>query len=294
MQCKHQVHGARFDLFWLLVLSAGCIPAAGTGNSRSAWGWLQAPSLVCRFWQVVSILSCGLVLQRCAIVVNENGPQFADPDQRARFSAHAAPKRHALVKPRFVNQALPSRVWVGAGRQPHHTTRSCHFHSNPTQFATEQDPQPLTTHGRTSVFALSLTPAATRIVATWNRARDVVFGFGFLVCYAATPLALQVQQKCIQVVRSNRVAWKRPARGHSRNGPWTWSHTHTHIGKHKTNRTKHTSINTQHVWIGHIRNRNWFFTISYLFDLFCIHCIVYFYVFRLSLFDLFIHDYSLI
>ena len=49
----------------------------------------------------------------------------------------------------------------------------------------------------------------------------LVDGFWFLVCYAATLLALQLQQKRVHVVRSNRVARKRPARGHSRNGPWT-------------------------------------------------------------------------
>jgi len=37
------------------------------------------------------------------------------------------------------------------------------------------------------------------------------FGFWFLVCYAATQLAIQLQQKCIQVVYSNREARKRPA-----------------------------------------------------------------------------------
>jgi len=46
-------------------------------------------------------------------------------------------------------------------------------------------------------------------------------GFWFLVCYAATLLALQVQQERIQVVHSNRVAQNRPTRGHFRNGPWT-------------------------------------------------------------------------
>ena len=35
-------------------------------------------------------------------------------------------------------------------------------------------------------------------------------GFWFLVCYAATQLAIQIQQECIQVVRSNREARKRP------------------------------------------------------------------------------------
>jgi len=37
----------------------------------------------------------------------------------------------------------------------------------------------------------------------------VCFGFWFLVCYSATQLAIQVQQERIQVVRSNKVAWKR-------------------------------------------------------------------------------------
>ena len=51
------------------------------------------------------------------------------------------------------------------------------------------------------------------------RARDPSF---FFWCYAATQLALQLQQECTQVVCSNREAQKRPAWGHSRNGPWTW------------------------------------------------------------------------
>jgi len=72
--------------------------------------------------------------------------------------------------------------------------------------------------------------------------------FEFLVCYAATLLALQVQRKRIHVVRSNRVARTCPAQGHSRNGPWTWRHTHKHKGKPKRNRTRHTSINTQKTW----------------------------------------------
>ena len=35
------------------------------------------------------------------------------------------------------------------------------------------------------------------------------FKFWFLVCYAATQLGIQVQQECIQVVRSNKEARKR-------------------------------------------------------------------------------------
>ena len=79
----------------------------------------------------------------------------------------------------------------------------------------------------------------------------------FFCCYAATQLALQVQQERSQVVCSNREARKRLARGHSRNGPWTrWRHTHTHVDTKKRNRTKHISIDTQHEWTTPTRNRN--------------------------------------
>jgi len=36
-------------------------------------------------------------------------------------------------------------------------------------------------------------------------------GLWFLVCYVATQLATHLHQRRIEVVRSNRVAWKRPA-----------------------------------------------------------------------------------
>jgi len=39
----------------------------------------------------------------------------------------------------------------------------------------------------------------------------IMWGFWFLVCYAGTQLAIQLQQECIQVVYSNREARKRPA-----------------------------------------------------------------------------------
>ena len=98
----------------------------------------------------------------------------------------------------------------------------------------------------------------------WHVSSGQQVFFWFLVCYAASPLALQLHQERIQVVRSNRVVWKRPPRGQSRNGSWTWSQesTHTHIGKQKRNRIKlvwifepqerkkerkHTSMNTQDV-----------------------------------------------
>ena len=58
----------------------------------------------------------------------------------------------------------------------------------------------------------------------------------------------KLHQKHIQVVCRNRVAsaWKRRARGHSRNGPWTLSHLHTQIGKQKSY-FKHTYIQ---IWRG--------------------------------------------
>jgi len=89
-------------------------------------------------------------------------------------------------------------------------------------------------------------------------------GFWFLVCYAATPIALQHQER-IQVVHSNRVAQKRPAWGHSRNG----SHTIAHI-KQKRNRTKHTSTDDKHATCmnEHIRNRKWFFVLSFFLGVF--------------------------
>ena len=68
----------------------------------------------------------------------------------------------------------------------------------------------------------------------------------FICCYADTLPALQVQQERTQVLCSNRKAQKRPARGHSRNGPWTQRHRYTYIDTKKRNKTKHTSIDTQH------------------------------------------------
>jgi len=42
-----------------------------------------------------------------------------------------------------------------------------------------------------------------------HQSNTYVFGFWFLVCYAATQLATQLRQRCIQVVRSNKEARKR-------------------------------------------------------------------------------------
>jgi len=43
----------------------------------------------------------------------------------------------------------------------------------------------------------------------WSRFWFLVFGFWFLVCYATTQLATPLQQRRMQVVRSNKVARKR-------------------------------------------------------------------------------------
>ena len=59
------------------------------------------------------------------------------------------------------------------------------------------------------------------------------------------------------MVCSNREARKCPARGHSRNGPWTRRHTHTHVDTKKRNGTKHTSIDTQHESTTPTRNNNY-------------------------------------
>jgi len=61
-----------------------------------------------------------------------------------------------------------------------------------------------------------------------NLAWSWVLGAGFLDFFLgvlpphSSPLARQLQQERTQVVCSNREAWKNPARGHSRNGPWTF------------------------------------------------------------------------
>jgi len=59
----------------------------------------------------------------------------------------------------------------------------------------------------------SLTPVScnSNIERRMNRPKSAVrvIGFWFLVCYAATQLATQLQQKCIQVVCSNEEARKR-------------------------------------------------------------------------------------
>jgi len=48
---------------------------------------------------------------------------------------------------------------------------------------------------------------------------DDGFFFWFLVCYAAIQLATQLQQRCIQVVRSNKEARKRLTRTESNGTP---------------------------------------------------------------------------
>jgi len=52
----------------------------------------------------------------------------------------------------------------------------------------------------------------------WPEKLEIGF---FLVLFCRTQLARQLQQERAQVVCSNKVARKRLARRHSRNGPWT-------------------------------------------------------------------------
>jgi len=72
------------------------------------------------------------------------------------------------------------------------------------------------------------------------------FGFWLLVCYTATPLAMQilVQQERIQVVRSNKLAWKRLTESESKS-TFAIDFGREEIRKHRytqtKNRTKHTS-----------------------------------------------------
>ena len=57
-----------------------------------------------------------------------------------------------------------------------------------------------------------LPPAPSHSASAW-------FQFLFCCCYVSTQLALQLHQERTQVVCSNKVAQKRPARRHSHNGP---------------------------------------------------------------------------
>jgi len=67
-------------------------------------------------------------------------------------------------------------------------------------------------------------------------------GFWFLVCYAATPLATQLRQRCIQVVHSNKEARKRLTES---NGTPAMDFGYEEIRKRNytqtKNRTKHTT-----------------------------------------------------
>jgi len=84
-----------------------------------------------------------------------------------------------------------------------------------------------------------------------------------LGCYAAIPLALRLQQERIKVVRSNRVARKRRAWGHSRHGPWTEViRIHIKANKRGIEQNTHPLNATSGVWRAHIRNRNWFFILQ--------------------------------
>jgi len=96
--------------------------------------------------------------------------------------------------------------------------------------------------------------------------KSVGFPVFFWGCFAATGTQLerQLQLEHTHVVCSYREAQKRPARGHSRNGPWTWKQTHTNADKQHKTWTKHTSVTTQHGWTTHTRNSNKFSIQVYL------------------------------
>jgi len=66
-------------------------------------------------------------------------------------------------------------------------------------------------------------------------------GFWVLVCYAATQLATQLRQRCIQVVRSNKEAWKRLTES---NGAPAMDFGCEEIRKRKHAQTKNTTKHT--------------------------------------------------
>jgi len=56
--------------------------------------------------------------------------------------------------------------------------------------------------------------------STWDMECQFILSF-FFWCFAATQIARQLHQEHTQVVCSNKEVWRRLARRHSRNGPWT-------------------------------------------------------------------------
>jgi len=83
---------------------------------------------------------------------------------------------------------------------------------------------------------------AKRFVVGNNKTKTSVCGFWFLVCYAATQLATQLRQRCIQVLRSIKEARKRLTES---NGTPAMDFGCEEIRKRKytqtKNRTKHTT-----------------------------------------------------
>jgi len=85
------------------------------------------------------------------------------------------------------------------------------------------------------------TSICARSCCTW-RANCVDSGFWFLVCYAATQLATQLQQRRIQVVRSNKVARKRLTES-SAHLQWTLDvKKYSNTGIHKRRIEQNTQI----------------------------------------------------
>jgi len=84
-----------------------------------------------------------------------------------------------------------------------------------------------------------ITDQLTERKETWSQATH---GFWFLICYATTQLVIQLHQERIQVVRSNRVAWKRPAELNC-----TPAMDLGFDDIHKRNYTNKRGINTTHI-----------------------------------------------
>ena len=85
--------------------------------------------------------------------------------------------------------------------------------------------------GRSKVRCHTLSVTGTKPVSVSVSNPDRNGSQAFFCCLAATQLARQVQQERTQVGCSNKVAQKRLARRHFRNGPWKEWQTHTHFIK---------------------------------------------------------------
>jgi len=108
--------------------------------------------------------------------------------------------------------------------------------------------------------------------------------FWFLVCYAATQLATQLRQRCIQVVRSNKEVRKRLPVTESNGTPvkdpghmdTVLTHTFTHcceedihLRRHTNRRgieQKHKCVMVDQVWVSNIVYVNHDYYVDYYFN----------------------------